>query len=207
MTKATAVPYCTVKAFRASLEILRIAPPAIVDRDSLVERGLSTHAAYPVLGAFRFLGLIDGRGHLTPNVEPFLDKTDMAGRRIVFETAYSAILVDVHFPVEEREDVDVVLTKQHDVADGVAAFCATFFLWLAAESGIAVAEVRRARRGRPPAHLAQLSDAARAALIAHARADADELDAFVKPGSAILAVEALPEAPARLLPRANPQGT
>ena len=183
MSRVPAVPYCTVKGFRASLEILRSSTPPVVDRQSLVDRGLSPHTVYPVLGALRFLGLVDDAGGLTADVAPFLDATDVAGRRRVFERAYAAVLADVRFPVDEREDVDRMLMERHDVAPGVAAFCSTFFLWLAAESGIAVCEARRARRGRPPAHLAQLSEVARALLLEHAPVAAGEdLQAFVSRG-------------------------
>ena len=181
MAKAPAIPYCTVKAFRAALDILRTAPPTLVTRDSLVERGISAHAVYPVLGALRFLALIDDEGVLQPNVAAFLEPNDIMGRRRIFEQSFAFLLPDIKFPVDEREDMDRLLVENHGVAQGVAAFCATFFLWLAAESGVPVADAGRVRRGRPPAHLAQLSDAARAALLGQAM-DAD-LDAFIEPGA------------------------
>ena len=172
-----------MKGFRGCLEILRVSAPAFVDRQSLVDRGVPPHAVYPVLGGLRFLGLVDEEGRLTSDISPFLDGTDVIGRRRVFERAYAAVLADVRFPVDEREDVDRMLMERHDVAPGVAAFCSTFFLWLAAESGIAVCPARRARRGRPPAHLAQLSDVARALMLAQALPDAssEDLRPFVSP--------------------------
>ena len=69
---------------------------------------------------------------------------------------------------EDREDVDALLIEKHGCAAGVAAFCSTFMLWLAAESGLPVARLDRSRRGRPPAYLSQLSDAARERLTAEA---------------------------------------
>ena len=201
MGKAAAIPYCTVKAFRACVEILKVAPPALIDRDSLVERGLSPHAVYPVLGALRFLVIVDEDGQLTQNVTAFLDEGDLAGRRQVFEQAYAGLLRDVTFPIDEREDVDRLLIERHDVATGVAAFCATFFLWLAAESGIPVSEIRRSRRGRPPAHLAQLSDAAQASLRGHATGDRADLAAFVGPESP---ENGSPEVAPRSVPQARP---
>ena len=202
MSRVPAVPYCTVKGFRGCLEILQTAPPTHVDRQSLVDRGVPPHAVYPVLGGLRFLGLVDDAGQLTPDLAPFLDGADVIGRRRVFERAYAAVLADVRFPVDEREEVDRMLMARHDVAPGVAAFCSTFFLWLAAESGIPVCASRRVRRGRPPAHLAQLSDVARALLVAQALPDAtsEELEPFVSPDEA----EApRPVEPAR--PAARPQ--
>jgi hypothetical protein len=181
MTRLPAVPYCTVKGFRGCLDILRQSPPDVVDRQSLVDRGMSPHAVYPVLGALRFLGLVDDVGHLTGDVASFLDDQDVAGRRRVFDRSYVRVLADVHFPVDDREDVDRILMDRHDVAPGVAAFCSTFFLWFAAESGVPVVEARRARRGRPPAHFAQLSEVARTLLLGQATttvASSDERQTF-----------------------------
>lgn len=159
MSKPPTVPYCTVKGFRTCLEGLRRQPAEALDRQALVERGLSSHAAYPVLGALRFLGLVDDSGRVMPTIDAFLTD-DLAGRRVLVEAAYADVLRDVRFPVEDREDVDRLLVERHGVAAGVAPFCSTLFLWLAAESGLPVADVSRHRRGRPPAHLASLSAAA-----------------------------------------------
>lgn len=166
------VPYCTVKGFRRALEVLRSTDgEQRVDRSLLVGGGLSSHAAYPVLGALRFLGLVDRHGRRTPHLEPFLDEDDVQGRRAVVERAYAAILDDVPFPVEDREEVDRILVERHGCAPGVAAFCSTFFLWLAADGGLPVVKGLQPRRGRPPAHLAQLSRAARALLAARTEAE------------------------------------
>lgn len=165
MSRPPAVPYCTVKGFRSCLQALARQPAEIVDRQALVDRGLSPHAAYPVLGALRFLGLVDDAGRLLPTVDAFLTN-DLPGRRALVEAAYADVLRSVSFPVEEREIVDRFLVEQLGVAPGVAPFCSTFFLWLAAESGMPVADLSRSRRGRPPAHLASLSEAARLAMIA-----------------------------------------
>lgn len=163
-----AVPYCTVKGFRRALELLRLDAPERVDRSAMVDRGLSPHAVYPVLGALRFLGLVNESGRVQPALAAFLDDSDVDGRRTVFEAAYSAILPTIDFPVDDREAVDKLLIEKHGCAAGVAAFCSTFLLWLAAESGLAVGRVDRSRRGRPPAYLAQLSEAARLRLAAQA---------------------------------------
>lgn len=198
MSRLPAVPYCTVKGFRGCLEILRTSPPSRVDRQSLVDRGVPPHAVYPVLGGLRFLGLVDEQGCLTSDVAPFLDGSDVIGRRRVFDRAYAAVLADVRFPVDEREDVDRMLMARHDVAPGVAAFCSTFFLWLAAESGVAVSTSRRVRRGRPPAHLAQLSDVARALMVSQAVPDAssEDLRPFISPADVDAAPPAEPSFPA-----------
>jgi hypothetical protein len=186
VSRTPAVPYCTVKGFRRCLDILRVdAPDRRIDRRSLVESGISTHAVYPVLGALRFLGLIDGHGQRTPELQSFLDPDDLPGRRVVVERAYAEILETVDFPVEEREDVDLLLIERHGCAQGVAAFCSTFFLWLAAESGLPVAPAGRSRRGRPPAHLAQLSDVARGVLEKRAAENAG-LPAAFSPAEAAL---------------------
>jgi hypothetical protein len=163
VSRPPAVPYCTVKGFRSCLEALRRNPADVIDRQALVDRGLSPHAAYPVLGALRFLGLVDDDGRLLPTIDVFLSD-DLPGRRALVEAAYADVLRDVPFPVDERETVDKLLVERHGVAPGVAPFCSTFFLWLAAESGMPVADLGRHRRGRPPAHLASLSEAAREAM-------------------------------------------
>lgn len=171
MSRPPAVPYCTVKGFRSCLQALSRNPADIVDRQALVERGLSPHAAYPVLGALRFLGLVDESGRLLPTIDAFIGD-DLPGRRALVEAAYAELLADVTFPVEDREFVDRIMVERHGVAPGVAPFCSTFFLWLAAESGMLVADLARSRRGRPPAHLASLSEAARDAMAAAARQQA-----------------------------------
>jgi hypothetical protein len=168
VSRQHAIPYCTVKGFRRALAVLRADLPDRVDRASLVCRGLSPHAAYPVLGALRFLGLIDGRGRPRPEMAAFLDETDVDGRRACFEAAYAAVLTDLQLPVDAREEIDQVLVERHGCAPGVAAFCSTFLLWLGAESGLAVAVRPEGRRGRPPAHLSQLSATARERLDASA---------------------------------------
>jgi hypothetical protein len=197
MTKSLSVPYCTVKGFRASLAILRREPLASVDRQALVDRGLSPHAVYPVLGALRFLGMVDEDGRLCPAAAAFLDEGDIAGRRAVVENVFADLLADVTFPVEDREDVDRLLVERHDVAPGVAAFCSTFFLWLAAEAGYPVAELNRSRRGRPPAHLSQLSDSARTLLERNSRPRTDGLDDIGPVDApAEQAAPAAPQAPA-----------
>jgi hypothetical protein len=168
VSSSKAVPYCTVKGFRRALEVLRVDPPERVDRASMVDRGLSPHAVYPVLGALRFLGLIDDSGRVEPALQAFLDDADIDGRRAIFQSSYAGILPTLALPVEDREDVDKLLVEKHGCAAGVAAFCSTFLLWLAAESGLAVARVDRSRRGRPPAYLSQLSDVARERLAAEA---------------------------------------
>lgn len=172
MTKPPVVPYCTVKGFRACLQALRTQPADIVDRQALSDRGLSAHAAYPVLGALRFLGLVSEHGRLLPTADAFLGE-DIPARRALVEAAYGDVLKDVKFPVEDREDVDRLLIERHGVAPGVAPFCSTFFLWLAAESGMPVSDMSRHRRGRPPAHLASLSEAARRAMAAAVPARTD----------------------------------
>lgn len=161
MSSNKAVPYCTVKGFRRALEVLRNDAPERVDRAAMVDRGLSPHAVYPVLGALRFLGLVDENGRVQAALASFLDDSDVDGRRFIVERAYAAILPTLEFPVDDREAVDEVLVEQHGCATGVAAFCSTFLLWLAAESGLPVARLDRSRRGRPPAYLTQLSEAAR----------------------------------------------
>ncbi len=161
VTSNRAVPYCTVKGFRRALEVLRQDAPERVDRSSLVDRGLSPHAVYPVLGALRYLGLVNASDRVQPSLQAFLDDDDVDGRRAVIEEAYAEILPTLDFPVDDREVVDEILISKHGCAAGVAAFCSTFLLWLAAESGLPVARMDRSRRGRPPAYLAQLSDAAR----------------------------------------------
>ena len=165
VSRPPAVPYCTVKGFRTCLAALRRNPADVIDRQALVDRGLSPHAAYPVLGALRFLGLVDDEGRVLPTIDVFV-QDDLPGRRALVEGAYADVLRDVTFPVDERETVDRLLVERHGVAPGVAPFCSTFFLWLAAESGMPVADLARNRRGRPPAHLASLSDAARRAMAA-----------------------------------------
>lgn len=162
MSSQRAVPYCTVKGFRRALAVLENDPPEVVDRNSLVERGLSPHAVYPVLGGLRYLGLIDGRGRLEAALACFLDEDDVDGRRRVVEEAYAEVLPSLRLPVEDREEIDRLLIERHGCAPGVAAFCATFLLWLLAESGLPVARPDATRRGRPPAYLASLSPAARA---------------------------------------------
>ena len=158
------LPYCTVKGFRRCLEILRDAEAGRkVDRQFLLEKGFWPHAVYPVLGALRFLGLIEEDGTRTSALQPFLTD-DVAGRVAAVEKAYGPVLETVSFPVEDREEVDKILIKQHGSAPGVAAFCSTFFLWLAAEAGLPVAVAGPRRRGRPPAHLSQLSPEAAARL-------------------------------------------
>lgn len=165
MSKTATVPYCTVKGFRRALDLLGKPPaPTVVDRQVLIDRGLSPHSVYPVLGALRYLGIVAADGRLTPTAAAFLAPDDIAGRRAAVERAYADVLADVPFPVEDREVVDQILIVKHGCAPGVAAFCSTLFLWLAAEAGMPVAVPGQARRGRPPAHLAQLSDAARARL-------------------------------------------
>ncbi len=161
VTSNRAIPYCTVKGFRRALEVLRRDAPERVDRSSLVDRGLSPHAVYPVLGALRYLGLVSESGSVEPSMRAFLNDDDVDGRRAIVERAYAEILPTLDFPVEDREVVDELLVSKHGCAAGVAAFCSTFLLWLAAESGFPVAQMGRNRRGRPPAYLSQLSDAAR----------------------------------------------
>ena len=168
MTKP-AVPYCTVKGFQKCLQLLRADPPSRVDRQALVNRGLSPHAAYPVLGALRYLGVIAEDGTLTNRLKAFHDD-DIEARHAIVSEAYGDILADVSFPVDEREEVDRILIDRHDCAPGVAAFCSTLFLWLAAEAGMPVAVLGRQRRGRPPAHLSQLSAPALAILENRGRA-------------------------------------
>ena len=166
MSSNKAIPYCTVKGFRRALEVLRNDAPERVDRGAMVERGVSPHAVYPVLGALRFLGLVDDNGRIEPGLASFLDDSDVDGRRAIVERSYAAILPTLELPVDDREAVDKLLVDTHGCAAGVAAFCSTFLLWLAAESGLPVARLDRSRRGRPPAYLAQLSDAARERLSA-----------------------------------------
>ena len=85
MSNNRAIPYCTVKGFRRALDLLRHEPPELVDRASMVDRGLSPHAVYPVLGALRFLGLVDPAGRVQPTLRSFLDDADVDGRgRVVF---------------------------------------------------------------------------------------------------------------------------
>lgn len=162
MSRQAAVPYCTVKGFRRALGVL--ADPALpepVDRVVLVERGISPHAVYPVLGALRYLGVLDERGRVVrPALEAFRGE-DLAARRVLVESAFAPVLADVSLPVEDREVLDQILVERHDCAPGVAPFCSTFLLWLLAESGLPVMSPVAHRRGRPPAHLAELSDAAR----------------------------------------------
>jgi hypothetical protein len=166
VTSNLSVPYCTVKGFRRCIAVLADGElPSVIDRDTLVEKGLSPHSAYPVLGAFRFLGLVDDDGSATPALRPFLDESDVAGRRAIVEVAFARLLEDIDFPIEDREEVDELLVERHGCAPGVVAFCSTFFLWIAAESGIPVARLSHSRRGRPPAHLAKLSPAAKACLL------------------------------------------
>jgi hypothetical protein len=201
VARTPSVPYCTVKGFRIGIDILRREPLDVVDRQVLVDRGLSPHAVYPVLGAFRFLGLIDEDGRPGASVASFLDEGDVAGRRRIVEAAYRAVLADVSFPVDDREEIDRLLIERHEVAPGVAAFCSTFFLWLAAESGLPVADIGRNRRGRPPAHLAQLSDTARAVLMTNELARAaqavtvEELGRLASPGQPATAPHAIAAAP------------
>ncbi|MEM7246983.1 MAG: DUF5343 domain-containing protein [Acidobacteriota bacterium] len=165
MNRNPSVPYCTVKGFSRCLDILRESRPEIVDRKLLIERGLSQHAVYPVLGALRYLGLLNDEGRLTDSIEAFLDDTDIQGRREIVEKAYTDLLAVVTFPVGDREEIDSILKEQFDCASGVVAFCSTLFLWLAAEAGMPVARLGRSRRGRPPAYLSQLSEPARAYLL------------------------------------------
>lgn len=148
------------------MESLRRQPADVVDRQALVDRGLSPHAAYPVLGALRYLGVIDESGRVLPPIDVFLTD-DLPGRRALVESAFADVLRDVTFPVEDREIVDRLLIDKHGVAAGVAPFCSTFFLWLAAESGLPVSDLTRNRRGRPPAHLALVSETARRAILAN----------------------------------------
>jgi hypothetical protein len=166
VTHEIAIPYCTVKGFRRCLDLLRAEQGTIerVDRALLASRRFSAHAVYPVLGALRFLGLVDDEGRPRPELDCFLREDDVFGRRAIVERAYGDVLATLHFPIEDREDVDRLLVQLHGCAPGVAAFCSTFLLWLAAESGFFVARLGRRRRGRPPAHLSQLSAAARSLL-------------------------------------------
>ncbi len=163
MSKPAAVPYCTVKGFRKCLQALRESPAKTLDRAALVARGISPHSAYPVLGALRFLGLVDADGVVLPTITAFLGD-DVRARRALVDAAYADLLADVRFPIEDREVVDRLLVDKHGVAPGVAPFCATFFLWAAAEAGLPVAELGQAKRGRPPAHLTLVSEAARRAI-------------------------------------------
>ena len=196
VSRPPAVPYCTVKGFRGCLEALRTNPADVIDRQALVDRGLSPHAAYPVLGALRFLGLVDDDGRVLPTIDVFL-RDDLPGRRALVEGAYAEVLKDVTFPVDERETVDRLLVERHGVAPGVAPFCSTFFLWLAAESGMPVADVARNRRGRPPAHLASLSEAARRAMAASMAVGASTPEAWAdeSPVQAPTQAPAQPPAP------------
>ena len=178
MTSQRAVPYCTVKGFRRALEALRRDPPPIVERNALVRKGLSPHAVYPVLGGLRYLGLVDPEGKVTADLDCFLDEADVDGRRRVVTRAYSEILPSLTLPVEDREDVDRLLVERHGCAPGVAAFCATFLLWLLAESGLPVARPDASRRGRPPAYLASLSTAARERMEADAAGSVELPEAF-----------------------------
>jgi hypothetical protein len=189
MARIPAVPYCTVKGFRACLDLLKREGLETLDRDLLIQRGFSPHAAYPVLGALRFLGLLDDQGRVLPTIESFMGD-DVPGRRRLVEAAYHDLLPDIVMPVDERETVDRLLIEKHGVAPGVAPFCATFLLWVAAESGLPVADIARSRRGRPPAHLVQLSPSARAAMesAAHSRRH-DGLDV---PAAALAAGTHLP---------------
>jgi len=184
-----AIPYCTVKGFRRCLDLLRAerGPLERIDRPLLSNRRFSAHAVYPVLGALRFLGLVDADGRPQPELDCFLREDDLAGRRAVVERAYGDVLATLRFPVEDREEVDRLLVQMHGCAPGVAAFCSTFLLWLAAESGFFVARLGRRRRGRPPAHLSQLSSAARTLL--ERRSAAEEA------GDRADATFALPEVP------------
>ncbi|MBI3979750.1 MAG: DUF5343 domain-containing protein [Chloroflexi bacterium] len=145
----TVPPYGPVKGMLEGIHLLRRVTPAQVDEAFLKANGVAPHNEYKVIGALRYLGLIDAQGR--PTERSRLLKTRGAAftlnlQRIV-QDAYADLFARVDVKKASRDEIHNYFITQGGHGAEMASKAARFFVELCRLAEIELAPIGRGRAG------------------------------------------------------------
>ncbi len=161
-------PYGPVEGTIAGLNLLQRGNVTRVDEDLLAREGIAPGNEYKVVGALRFLGLVDESGTVTEKALVLRSRGSafQLGLQEILKTAYAPLFTE-RGPVTSFEEVHNRLVRHYRMGKESGAKAARLFLALARYAGLIVDEEtaaaarpgRRARPGSRPAAPAQVVEA------------------------------------------------
>lgn len=144
-------PYGPTQGMMEALELLRRTTPARVDGDFLRANGIAPGNEYKVIGALRFLGLIDEEGRPTPQSRLLKTKGETFSKFLkeLVYNAYSGLFKWLKGRKITPEEVYNYFVTEEALGAEMANKAARFFLKLCEMAGIETASSgQRGRRGR-----------------------------------------------------------
>lgn len=139
-------PYCSIRAFRRSLELLRtLACGDRIDAHAVTEGRISANAAYPVLHALRFFGFLDRESVVTGAHQVFFkpEEDRKSYLETLVRTRYAPLFERLALPITDMEDLLKTFQDTYGTAESVAVLNQSFFLWISREAGIELFGERR----------------------------------------------------------------
>ena len=137
--KAVATPpYVPRKGLRAVLDQVQShAAGAVLSREDLHKRGLSSHWTYPALAALRFLHILDDDDRLTGRHVVFnRENPDREAQEALLREAYADLFEAVQFPVSGEEELRAKFQQVYKLSERVANSACPIFEMLAADAGL-----------------------------------------------------------------------
>ena len=144
-------PYGPTQGMMEALELLRRTTPARVDGDFLRANGIAPGNEYKVIGALRFLGLIDEEGRPTPQSRLLKTKGETFSKFLkeLVYNAYSGLFKWLKGREITPEEVYNYFVTEEALGAEMANKAARFFLKLCEIAGIEMASPgQRGRRGK-----------------------------------------------------------
>ena len=140
------VPYPTVVSFKRVLKLLsKTNPGFVIERSFLLRNRIPPNAVYPVLHAFKFLGLADEEHVTQLALRRFVE--DKEARAEIIGSAYVALLERLELPASDRKELVEKMKPEISSASSVVPLAATFLMWAMSSAGRPV--VRKTARRRP----------------------------------------------------------
>jgi|GEM_PF-2067574 len=143
-------PYGPVQGTIAGLNLLQRANLTRVDEEVLVREGVAPGNEYKVVGALRFLGLIDETGTVTEKAVVLRSRGSafQLGLQEILKSAYAPLFTD-RGPLTNFDEIHNRLVRHYRMGKESAAKAARLFLALARYAGL-VEEGGETQTGRRP---------------------------------------------------------
>ncbi len=149
--KSPSLPYGPVKGILQGLELLQRTSPQKVDGDFLRGHRVAPGNEYKVVGALKFLGVIDEYGRPTPRAQSLKAKGPaftLALQELVRES-YRALLAEVSLREATKEQIYNYFILRERMGAEMTNKATRFFLELCRQAQMELSPALAQRRGRP----------------------------------------------------------